>query len=173
MMVVKNILSRTAVTVQRGRPHHRPTEQRLAALHTAMAGSFWLVVADWLLTTDKGQNVKRALLYVWQLPQNLLVLLVKLITKPERFADYYIWRLSGGVSLGRYIFVSSRCSLQTVQHERGHQKQSLMLGPLYLFIIGLPSFLWATLKAGGLFKKTDYYSFYTEKWADRLGGVKR
>lgn len=138
-----------------------------------MAGSFWLVVKDWLLTTDKGQKVKSALLYVWQLPQNLLGVLVKLITKPERFAGYYIWRLSGGVSLGRYIFVSGRCSLQTVQHEKGHQKQSMMLGPLYLFIIGLPSFLWAALKAGGLFKKTDYYSFYTEKWADRLGGIER
>ena len=117
--------------------------------------------------------MKKILLYIWQLPQNLLGVLVKLITKPESFADYYIWRLSGGVSLGRYIFVSGRCSLQTVQHERGHQKQSLMLGPLYLFIIGLPSFVWAALKAGRLFQKIDYYSFYTEKWADRLGEIER
>lgn len=48
-----------------------------------------------------------------------------------------------------------------------------VLGPLYLLIIGLPSFLWASLKRAGLFRGRDYYSFYTEKWADRLAGIER
>ena len=117
--------------------------------------------------------MKDILLYLWQLPQNIIGLLVKLITKPEKFGYYYIWKLSGGVSLGHYIFVNGRHTLEMVQHEKGHQKQSKILGWLYLIVIGLPSFIWATLKTIGLFKNISYYAFYTEKWADKLAGIKR
>lgn len=40
-------------------------------------------------------------------------------------------------------------------------------------MVGLPSFLWASLKTAGLFRGRDYYSFYTEKWADKLAGIER
>ncbi|WP_237558582.1 hypothetical protein, partial [Cellulomonas carbonis] len=58
-------------------------------------------------------------------------------------------------------------------HERGHVKQSIYLGWLYLPVIGVPSIIWAGLRRLGLFAGRSYYSFYTESWADRLGGVKR
>jgi hypothetical protein len=48
-----------------------------------------------------------------------------------------------------------------------------MLGPLYLLVIGLPSLLWAWL--GDNYREkhgVSYYDFYTEKWANKLGGAK-
>lgn len=114
------------------------------------------------------------LLYIWQLLQNILGFIVKLITRAEKgFAGHYYWNLRSGLSLGHYIFVNERALVETVKHEEGHQKQSKMLGPLYLLIIGVPSFVWASLKYFGFFKSRSYYSFYTEKWADRLARIER
>ncbi len=47
-----------------------------------------------------------------------------------------------------------------------------LLGPLYLLVIGLPSLLWAALHEK-VAPGRSYYWFYTERWADRLGGVER
>ena len=58
-----------------------------------------------------------------------------------------------------------------VRHEYGHCRQSRILGPFYLLVIGLPSLLWALWWTPG--RSVGYYSFYTERLADRLGGVKR
>ena len=55
-------------------------------------------------------------------------------------------------------------------HEYGHTIQSLILGPLYLLIIGIPSSLWGFL--GGRKRREQqipYCAFFTEKWANRLG----
>ena len=55
----------------------------------------------------------------------------------------------GGVSLGLFIFVSDReengFSDKASVHEFGHTIQSLILGPLYLVLVGLPSVLWCSL----------------------------
>lgn len=75
----------------------------------------------------------------------------------------------GGVSLGKYLFVSKTASPDMWKHELGHCKQSLMLGPLYLPIIGVLSGSWNLLKRFGYFKDTDYYSFWPERWATKLG----
>lgn len=117
------------------------------------------------------------LLYLWQLPQNLLGLLLLLVLKGEtrhrlgsiRF--YFLDTFPGGITLGEYIIVGTRQEL-TVRHEYGHVLQSRMLGWLYLPVIGLPSLLWAVL-GGMICPFRDYYWFYTEAWADRLGGVER
>ena len=127
------------------------------------------------------------LLYLWQLPQNLLGLLLVTIygwVIPiewmgegfRRIPPSLIFlneRIRGGISLGRYIIMNGRLYLDVrrAQHERGHSIQSMILGPLYLFVIGLPSILWAAWWNSG--RKVSYYWFYTERWADRLGGVKR
>ena len=55
-------------------------------------------------------------------------------------------------------------------HEYGHTVQSLILGPLYLFVIGIPSTLWGFL--GGRKRRDEqipYGAFFTEKWANSLG----
>ena len=121
--------------------------------------------------------LKSILLYLWQLPQNLLGLLFLLVLKGEtrhrlgsiRF--YFLDTFPGGITLGEYIIVGTRQEL-TVCHEYGHVLQSRMLGPLYLPVIGLPSLLWAWL-GDMVAPGKSYYWFYTERWADRLGGVER
>lgn len=117
--------------------------------------------------------MKDILLYLWQLPQNWLGLILLKVTGAEKENGVYIWKIPAGLSLGQFVFVNKTADEITIAHEKGHQKQSLYLGWLYLIIIGLPSFVWAILKAFGCFKDIDYYSFYTEKWADKLAGVKR
>ena len=125
----------------------------------------------------------KVLLYIWQLPQNLLGLLVILFTHAEN-TDKGYWLTyyhSFGVSLGNYIIFGGIGSMldTNVKHEQGHQKQSKYLGPLYLLIIGLPSVLgnlWDRLfhKKWPISKRISwYYNQPWEKWADKLGGVKR
>ena len=117
-------------------------------------------------------------LWLWQLPQNLIGLLLVWILSPEASIDFgyaeafFATRMRGGISLGCYVIIrAGGGNPSTLLHELGHCRQSRMLGPLYLLVIGLPSLLWAAA-----FKPRpgrSYYDFYTESWADRLGGVKR
>lgn len=76
-----------------------------------------------------------------------------------------------GVSLGYWIFLREyyKGDNITFHHEYGHQLQSLLLGPLYLILIGIPSGasnLWNTAKTDEI-----YYDYPWEKWADRWGGI--
>ena len=120
------------------------------------------------------------LLYIWQLPQNLLGLLLLAFYKGNDKDDKGLvivrrsLKMQGGISLGRYIIVNQFARDKTIYHEIGHCKQSMMLGPLYLFVIGIPSLVWAGLY-GWIVKPSvnGYYRFFTEKWADKLGNVKR
>lgn len=84
----------------------------------------------------------------------------------------------GGVSLGKFIFYASGYSEsyrdKTLKHEYGHTIQSLILGPLYLIVIGIPSTIWCIcLRKYRKKNKINYYSFWCEAWADKLGKVKR
>lgn len=116
------------------------------------------------------------ILYIWQLPQNLAGLGYKIILKGEKrilkqrgTAFYVAPTMNGGVSLGNYIFLSEKSGLRepVYDHEFGHCIQSRILGPLYLPIVGLCSGLHCILH-----KRThNYYDFWTEKWANKLGGI--
>lgn len=121
---------------------------------------------------------------IWELPQNIIGAIVKAITKAEPYTTYkdanvYSWGINRGLSLGKYIFVPFKIApsanyrvQQYIKHEYGHTVQSKYLGWLYLPVIAVPSLIWA-----GCFEqyrvrtKTSYYEFYTEKWANKLGGV--
>ena len=131
-------------------------------------------------------KLKEILLYIWQLPQNILGLIMLLFMKPYILKEYYKGityvvskKMSGGISLGNYVILSNSYKDKTRNkkvwdHEYGHTRDSKMFGPLYLIAIGLPSLIWAWMY-GTIIKPTTngYYKFYTEKRADRLGGVKR
>ena len=79
--------------------------------------------------------------------------------------------MRGAVTLGCYVFVGLNSEYRkTVKHELGHTIQSKILGPLYLIVIGIPSIIWAaTHRAIAPNKPYDW--FYTEAWANKLGGV--
>lgn len=131
--------------------------------------------------------------WVWCLPQTLAALIYKKIVKINSVEvrktyqhpnGIYIYKKTpeskmGSVSLGDSIFLheSHWNDEDVIAHEMGHCKQSDILGPLYLLVIGLPSFIWCTVIYPFMFvvlkKDVSYYSFYTEKWADKLGGINR
>ena len=89
-------------------------------------------------------------------------------------ANIFLKSSKGSVSLGKYVFIYSedRELQDTIIHELGHVKQSKILGPLYLIVIGIPSILhcWyndfidCCRKDG----KYHYEHFYTEAWAEKL-----
>lgn len=130
-------------------------------------------------------KIKNILKYLWQIPQNLLGLLLFAIYSGETISAKdlkyvseklasnvdirFSKKMNGGISLGKHVIVSKNAKELTVQHELGHCKQSLMLGPLYLLVIGLPSLLHASMGVS----PSMYYRFYTESWADKLAGIKR
>ena len=126
------------------------------------------------------------LFWIWQLPQHLIGLAYQLMNLNqlaiiEDTAENVVFvkpkGKKGSVSLGKFVFLSNQAAYfnknTTLKHEKGHSVQSKWLGPLYLLIIGIPSIMWAGLRRLGCFTNYDYYSFYTEKWADKLGGVIR
>ena len=102
--------------------------------------------------------MKKILLFIWQLPQNLVALFILFILnrKNERYSkkieNCTVWFVKrgvfkAGISLGNFIIlnnlfdtskVSSKYLSKTVKHEHGHQIQSMYTGPLYVLIIGIP-----------------------------------
>ena len=85
---------------------------------------------------------------------------------------YVAEKMSSGISLGNFAYVSPQTAINepVVVHEvDGHTKQSKLLGPLYLFIIGIPSISWAYLRDPK--KYPNYYAFYTESWANKCAGL--
>lgn len=129
--------------------------------------------------------------WTWELPQTLIGACLipfykKSTLKIMELGDtkvYFSKKFPGGISLGYYAFIgwngktklSSKSMQNIIKHECfGHGTQSKWLGPLYLFIIGIPSIVWAGLY-GSIIPRTKngYYKFYTEKSADKLGWVER
>jgi len=135
--------------------------------------------------------VKKIIKWIWQFPQNLAGFLLtrKYYMKSSRktldgrVTVYFKPFFRSGVSLGDYIILDKwyvgRDCVNTICHEHGHQKQSLILGWLYLPLVGLPSILgnvWDRLfhkKWTSQRREKWYYSRYPERWADVLGGVIR
>ena len=138
--------------------------------------------------------MKKFLKRVWEAPQKAVAHLVKRFAKAEELTDpdetlhIYLWGHGGGMSLSNHIFLprrsfkdlgvdeirNSKWHHDYLMHEYGHTIQSQKLGPIYLLVIGLPSLIWAgCFETWRIKHKKSYYVFYTEKWADKLGGVSR
>ena len=133
---------------------------------------------------------------IWEAPQKALAHIIKKITKAEildptemngEIVHFYFWNHNRGLSLSNHIFlpkkhfnkpihevITSKWHCNYISHEYGHTIQSHKLGPLYLLVIALPSMIWAGCFENYRIKHNiDYYSFYTEVSADKLGGVNR
>lgn len=90
------------------------------------------------------------------------------------------WGLRAGLSLGPFVFVPAEAdgayegpgpARQLRAHEYGHTLQSLLLGPLYLVLIVLPSLVWAGMPYWSRWRVRrgfSYYRFYPEAWANKL-----
>jgi len=129
------------------------------------------------------------LLFIWEFPQNMLGIIIYLIfrrkhlliTSEKESSHFFFETTNLGVSLGKFIFwkksgnryahLKNDCRM----HEYGHALQSLMLGPLYLIVIGIPSisrFLFARwYQKRHHTEWKNYFNAFPENWADKLGGV--
>ena len=114
-------------------------------------------------------------LYLWQLPQNLIGLIFLAccrdrvrVTNQRGAAFYATKHVKGGVTLGRYVFIAvDNMTRQPVfDHEFGHVRQSKWLGPLWLPVIAIPSGIHCLCC-----RADNYYHFYTERWANAWGGI--
>lgn len=104
-------------------------------------------------------KLKSSLLWLWQLPQNLCGIIYRSISKDNRIcvienddsrsvgAKVYLQRAKGSVTLGKYVFINQDYTDKeaVIKYKCGHVKQSKILGPLYLLVIGIPSILHAWL----------------------------
>ena len=98
------------------------------------------------------------------------------------------WSLYSSVSLGLFIFVAkdypAHCengrevytkeemSRRLLVHEYGHTIQSLIFGPFYLIVMGLPSIVWAGFPSCRKLRRQKhipYTTFFTECFANYLG----
>lgn len=119
--------------------------------------------------------------WTWGFPQSLLGLIFRIIYRNcprEEYKGTIVthWPKASSMGVGMYLFLGtnggSEHRAQVLVHEFGHSVQSLILGPLFLPIMGIPSFLWANLPSCRKLrreKKVSYYAFYPESNANRLG----
>lgn len=118
--------------------------------------------------------------FILEFPQNIMGFIAFIYYTKIKKQAYYQYRTAyvthvagrwGAVSFGRYIFADDRCfKHDIIKHEYGHSLQSQRLLFLYLPLIGLPSLIWNRFFKG--YRKRNnknYYSFYTEAWANQLG----
>lgn len=136
-----------------------------------------------------GFVIYTMLQWTWGVFQNLfgvLCFLVNLNQKHTYFNGAIVttWHCENSLGCGMWIFLSDdndpsqSASHQEKQkhdllvHEYGHTLQSIILGPLFLPVIAIPSLVWASFPFFRKIrkkKKISYYWLYTEKWANVLG----
>lgn len=129
--------------------------------------------------------------WTWGLPQTLAGAGLYLRHRKDPHFDYNgakvtAWDRDSGVSLGKFIFVPAEKRRQSgsgdrknvkvnsflLEHEYGHTIQSLLLGPAYLFLVGIPSFAWNRLPYFDRKRKEtgkSYYSAVFERTASEFG----
>jgi hypothetical protein len=147
----------------------------------------------------KNKRLYSVLQWTWGLPQTLIGAAVFVIHKDDPHIDYggataTGWKRKDGVSLGKFIFVpkqsvtaaeegameksaAGKCAAGKedrflLEHEYGHTIQSLILGPAYLILVGLPSIIWSRLPYFSKMRKRtgrSYYSAVFERTASELG----
>ena len=128
----------------------------------------------------------------WGFLQTMLGFAVYLMNRNAPHFSYHgaivtKWKNPSSVSLGMFVFVTAepyfyekqkdRYTMQELSdrllvHEYGHTIQSLILGPLYLILMGIPSTVWGFLPSAAKLRKekqVSYFSFFTESWANVLG----
>jgi hypothetical protein len=128
-------------------------------------------------------------LFLWQFEQHLYAGFLFLINIGAVYSKrvngvkvYFAKRFpkSTSISLGNFLIFAENTdpethpeyfdvTTKTVIHEYGHSIQSKIFGPIYVLVIGVPSFITATIKR--IFKKDSvwYHKRYPEHWADVLG----
>lgn len=130
--------------------------------------------------------MKKAIFIIWQFTygiiQSLAGLFLFLFNASGRHKVYKgaivtEWSKKSCLSLGAFIFISKNVFAKDeiftdiLKHEYAHSIQSLILGPLYIFVIGIPSAIWFAYPKFIKMRRErgiSYYTFYTERWAESI-----
>lgn len=118
--------------------------------------------------------------FTWGIIMNLFgaigaAAMLVLGVKPTLHAGSVVFRVGhnwGGVSLGFFCFVCEEAGERTLNHEFGHSIQNAILGPLFPFIVAIPSFtrywIFVNNQKKGI-KNPDYDSVWFEGSAIQWG----
>ena len=127
--------------------------------------------------------MKTALFRLWQwtwgFPQTLLGFVIYLLSRHRPHEVYHgcvvtHWGQGGSLGVGMFLFLGNTIDRRVLVHEFGHSVQSAILGPLFLPVMGIPSFLWCNLPPCRKLRREkgiSYYSFYPESTANLLGSL--
>jgi len=122
--------------------------------------------------------------WTWGIIQNIIGAIIWLVVKftvrngktiMYRGAFLTPWKLKSSLGIGMFIFLGnwdSEYSRKVMVHEYGHTLQSIIVGPLFLFVIGIPSLIWAGVPVFENMRRRGRFSYfdpYFENWANRLG----
>ena len=118
--------------------------------------------------------------WLWGFPQTLIGLILYCVHRKQPHFSYHgcvvtRWHVKGSLGVGMFLFVNSDHYDKEpgiLVHEFGHAVQSAILGPLFLPVMGIPSFIWCDLPACRKLRKekgVSYYRFYPESNANYLG----
>ncbi len=130
--------------------------------------------------------------WTWGILQTALGGLLFLFHCKDRRFTYHgavvtVWRGKSSLALGGFLFITDEPFFyeklkeehtkeelfsRLLVHEYGHTVQSLILGPLYLLLMGIPSTVWGFSSSLAKRRKErgiSYFSFFTERWANALG----
>ena len=112
------------------------------------------------------QVVYWVLSYTWGIIMTLIgsvVALALIITghKPKKFGwdiGFNVGKWWGGVSFGPFFLTDSFDDMGTKCHEHGHGFQNIIIGPLFPFLVGIPSSIRYWLREFDTHKKRTIYS---------------
>lgn len=114
----------------------------------------------------------KVVMWLWQLPQHLLGMVLILASGARRtvadrtlYVAYAGWFSNMGICLGDIIIIGQDSWGEfSIRHEKMHQRQSHLLGPMYLPTVGIVSIIRNIY--GRLMKKplSWYYNAWPENW---------
>ena len=165
-----------------GSAYQDASEVRYTATTAEKAHDLATMVSN-IAPVSQGTRVRRNIAQAsFCLPQNVLGTLyyglLQLTGNVVGTADMnevkiIVTRTPFGVSLGRYIFVSTSLQTEnTVRHEYGHTMQGYKHGPFYLPFEGVVSFVQAAISLISPSFANRYFDRWPENEANELSGVK-
>ncbi len=124
--------------------------------------------------------MKIFLLFLWQLPQNLLGFIISLFIFKRRLTNEDIankfvikevnWNIE--LTLGRYLIIGKNRPELALKHNiYGHGEQSVKYGPLYLLIVGLPAIILYSLTVWGTLDPSRYHTSWPEIEANDIANI--
>lgn len=135
------------------------------------------------MNLTKFNNIYFCLTFTWGILANIAGAFVaatfSIIFKVKPVTQYGRWVFIGGkgwggLSLGNFVFLSKTASNATLNHEIGHSLQNMFFGPLWLFVVGVPSVVRYWYRETSSYKKhpekhTDYDAIWFEAQATGWG----